>query len=355
MQRREFLKTSATVMAGAAWASAVSAQPETPLHKRLPRWRGFNLLEKFWVPGNKPFVEEDFAWIAELGFDFVRLPMSYHCWAKPGDWYTLNEAELKEIDAAVAYGQKHGIHVCLNFHRAPGYCVGGDPEPVSLWDNEEAQRAFAFHWGHFAKRHQGIPGAALSFNLVNEPGKITESVYVNVMKRAIEAIREHDPERLIICDGMFWGREPVDGLVPLGVAQSTRGYDPMPLTHYRASWVQESERWPLPTWPLRESEHVVWDKERLREKRFQKWRELAASGVGVHVGECGAFRHTPHGVVLAWLRDCLELWQEAGMGWALWNFRGPFGILDSQREDAICEDWRGHKLDRAMLALLQSK
>jgi len=77
--------------------------------------------------------------------------------------------------------------------------------------------------------------------------------------------------------------------------------------------------------------------------------------VGVHVGECGAFRHTPHGVVLAWLRDCLELWQEAGMGWALWNFRGPFGILDSQREDAICEDWRGHKLDRAMLALLQSK
>ena len=53
--------------------------------------------------------------------------------------------------------------------------------------------------------------------------------------------------------------------------------------------------------------------------------------MGVHVGEWGAFNHTPHKVVLAWMQDCLALWKEAGWGWALWNLHGGFGVLDSQR------------------------
>jgi endoglucanase len=72
------------------------------------------------------------------------------------------------------------------------------------------------------------------------------------------------------------------------------------------------------------------------------------------VGEFGAYNKTPHKVVLAWMRDCLTVWKEMGWGWALWNFRGSFGILDSGRTDVAYEDWRGHKLDRAMLELLQA-
>ena len=41
------------------------------------------------------------------------------------------------------------------------------------------------------------------------------------------------------------------------------------------------------------------------------------------------------------------------MGWALWNFRGANGVLDSQRADVKYEDFGGHKLDRKMLELLQ--
>lgn len=54
------------------------------------------------------------------------------------------------------------------------------------------------------------------------------------------------------------------------------------------------------------------------------------------------------------MEDMLSLWKEAGWGWALWNFRGSFGILDSGREDVNYEDYKGHKLDRALLELLQS-
>jgi len=37
----------------------------------------------------------------------------------------------------------------------------------------------------------------------------------------------------------------------------------------------------------------------------------------------------------------------------MWNFRGSFGIMDSDRRDVQYEDFHGHKLDRKLLSLLQ--
>jgi endoglucanase len=71
------------------------------------------------------------------------------------------------------------------------------------------------------------------------------------------------------------------------------------------------------------------------------------------VGEWGVCNKTPHDVVLRWAEDCLRIWREAGWGWALWNFRGAIGILDSGRTDVRYEDFEGHKLDRKFLDLLQ--
>lgn len=85
----------------------------------------------------------------------------------------------------------------------------------------------------------------------------------------------------------------------------------------------------------------------------EPWKAFAATGVGVHVGEWGAYSYTPHAVVLAWMSDCLRNWQQAGMGWALWNLRGGFGLLDSDRADVVYEPYRGHRLDRKMLELLR--
>jgi len=68
-----------------------AAEKKTASARHLPRWRGFNLLAKFVKHrgGNPPFQESDFALLAEWGFDFVRLPLSYHCWSDPNDWLTL--------------------------------------------------------------------------------------------------------------------------------------------------------------------------------------------------------------------------------------------------------------------------
>ena len=65
------------------------------------------------------------------------------------------------------------------------------------------------------------------------------------------------------------------------------------------------------------------------------------------------WRKTQQDVALGLMEDQLRLWQEMNCGWVLWGLYGGFGVMDSEREDVEYEDFRGHKLDRKLLNLLQ--
>jgi len=341
-----------------------------PVQTVLPRWRGFNLIEmirsdaEIGRPGGL-FQEEDFQWVAELGFDFVRLPLCYRLWIKnreheiaPTDAFDIREEALAEVDRGVSLGRQYGLHVCLCFHWAPGYRVGSyAKEPFSLWKDAQALEAFCFHWRLFAERYKGFPSNELSFNLVNEPHRPTEdrmtrADHERVVRAAVAAIREVDPERLIIADGVHWANTPCPELADLGIAQSCRGYRPRGISHYNGP--NEKRKFPVPIWPgAPDSPNGPgWNRKQL-EEHYEPWADLARQGIGVHCGECGAFHATPHGPLLRWMRDLLDILRGHGTGYALWNFRGPFGVINSCREDVTYESWRGHKLDRELLELLR--
>lgn len=91
----------------------------------------------------------------------------------------------------------------------------------------------------------------------------------------------------------------------------------------------------------------------LREYTFAQWDKVLSAGQPVMVGEFGFFNKTPHAIGLAWLEDNLREWKKRNMGWALWNFRGEFGLIDSKRKDAEYVDFHGHKLDVKMYELLK--
>jgi len=125
----------------------------------LPRWRGFNLLYLFQArrqTGPVEIPEDDFRMIADLGFDFVRIPMDYWFWIEPNwrqsgrpsrdDVLKIVESGLEPVDRIVEFGRKYGIHVSLNFHRGPGYCINdAELEPFVLWRDAEAEEAFVHH------------------------------------------------------------------------------------------------------------------------------------------------------------------------------------------------------------------
>lgn len=379
MNRRSFVK-SLSILSVAAAAGATGIWPaENPgsaaetdvTAAHIPRWRGFNLQGRFAMPGKpyegQAYEEFDFATMAEWGFDFARLPLSYWAWGSRDDWSLIREAPLKEIDRAIDLGRQYAIHINLNLHRIPGYCINNrELEPADLFSGRRAERqkaldAAVFHWRTFARRYKGIPNRRLSFDLINEPPKMRsyegylEERYEEVVRALVAAIRSEDPHRLIFADGLNIGQTPVMGIIDLGLVQSTRGYLPKAVTHYTATWVpkDEFESLNLPTWPLKDDQGQIWNRQRLKHEYIEKYQPLVEKGVQVHVGEWGVFNKTPHAVTLAWMEDCLSLWKEAGWGFALWNLRGSFGVLDSGRSDVQYEDFKGHKLDKTMLELLR--
>ncbi|MHC4401225.1 MAG: glycoside hydrolase family 5 protein [Planctomycetota bacterium] len=373
--RRDFLKTiAAGTTVAATGLPAVGAGAAKPAQTAIPRWRGFNLTNFFQAfsrgePGDCAVKEDDLRWIRDWGFDFIRLPMDYWLWIdsgwretrklEPGDVWKIKEGTLEKIDRAVDLCARYGLHTLINFHRAPGYCINNpEREPFVLWSDKRAEDAFVHHWDVFAKRYRGVSEDTLSFNLVNEAprpreGYMSREDYVRVMTRATETIREHGPNRLIMIDGLSVGKEPVDEMIPTGVAQSVHAYWPAGISHYRASWVDRNMSFPTPTWPLKgKNGEITADRNKL-EALYAPWGELARKGVGVHCGECGCYNKTPYEVFTAWFEDVMDILQGHGFGYALWNFRGSFGILDSGRSDVEYEDWHGHKLDRRLLSLLQ--
>jgi len=386
MRRRDFLAVAPAVLA------AVATFGETPLRNPFPRWRGFNL------PGAPDQIpEDDFRMIQDLGFDWVRLPESY--WnlvdsdatrkgrIELADVRNVKESALAHIDRLIDWGRKYSIHVNLALHRAPGFCIsdynpGRSPsEPFNLWKDPAAEDAFIFYWEMFARRYQAVSARDLSFNLLNEPMfpeprpylSPAESIIIahqnqararprppmshedhrRVMTHAIDRIRAVSPDRIVILDGLDVGRTIIPDMIPSGAGQSVHTYFPPEVSHYRAAWVDEKSDFPTPEWPaLRRDGKARVTRETL-EKIYEPWGWLATQGIGVHAGECGCYSKTPHDVFLRWTADVFDILKHHNIGWALWNFRGPFGVLDSQRADVVYENWHGHQLDRKLLTLLQ--
>jgi aryl-phospho-beta-D-glucosidase BglC (GH1 family) len=380
INRRLFIRNTALAATALTLGSKSAFSMNVSSGKNiLPRWKGFNLLDYFSpsTPENgkgSRSTEDDFKWMSDWGFDFVRIPMAYPSYLSfdrtkdivIDDVYKINNKVVDQIDQLVFMAQKHGLHVSLNLHRAPGYCINaGFHEPFNLWKDKSAQDAFNFHWGMWAERYKGISPEKLSFDLLNEPAYIDDmndqfakkelvpgAIYHKVAEGASKAIRAISPNRLIIADGNQGGSNVTPELIDLKIAQSCRGYWPHYISHYQAPWVwKDPSKAPTPAWPGT-FDGKVYGREQL-EDFYKPWSALVEKGVGVHCGECGCWRNTPHEVFLAWFGDVIDILTKSGIGYALWNFRGDFGVLDSGRADVKYTDWYGHKLDSKMLALLK--
>ncbi len=372
--RRAFVKNTGVAVIGATVdpASLISS----PRQNKLPAWKGFNLLD-FFSPdpsntrGGSP--EDYFRWMTDWGFDFVRIPIAYPYYLnfdrsrniKPEEVYQIDEKRVEKIDSLVATAHKYNIHTSLNLHRAPGYCINaGFHEPYNLWTDQAALDAFCFHWNMWAKRYKNVSPTKISFDLLNEPsmredmndqhsksGPVPGDVYRKVAKAAAEAIRKENANHLIIADGNNVGNTVIPEILDLNIAQSCRGYNPGYISHYKAPWAnKDPEHMPEPSWPG-ESNGKILNREML-ENYYKPWIELTKQGHGVHCGECGCWNKTPHEVFLSWFGDVLDILRSNKIGFAVWEFSGDFGVLDSKRTDVQYESWHGHQLDRKMLNLL---
>ncbi len=376
MKRRTFVKNAGLFAAGLSLSQITAVASGQAAGNTLPKWKGFNLLDFFSPdpkPTSKPTTEEHFKWMRDWGFDFIRIPIAYPYYLTfdrsrnitPAEVYNINEGAVDHIASLVEMAHKYNMHVSLNLHRAPGYCINaGFHEPYNLWTDEEAQKAFYFHWAMWAKRFKNVSSKKVSFDLLNEPSMredmndqhskssaVPGDIYRKVAKAAADAIRKENLDRLIIADGNNVGNSVIPEIIDLNIAQSCRGYFPHAISHYKAPWAnKDTAHLPEPKWPGQVGDQYL--SKAMLEEYYKPWIELTKKGVGVHCGECGCWNKTPHDVFIAWFTDVLSILSANNIGFAIWNFIGDFGVLDSGRTDVAYEDWHGHKLDRKFLDLM---
>lgn len=308
------------------------------------------------APG--PADEKALDFLAGAGFNFVRLPTDYRFWTNGFDYLHPDEAVFAYLDGYLAACRARGLHLSLNFHRAPGYCINANHlERDNLWVDKNAQAAFVFLWQTLAARYKEVSSRDLSFDLLNEPPRIgqygmTRENHTALIRRTVDAIRAISPQREMVIDGLDGGYLAMPELADLGVIHSGRGYAPHAISHYQAEWWPEWRTAPEnPAWPGLVFDGRVWNRDALREV-YQPWREVEAQGAPIHIGEMGCFNRLPNAVALAWFKDLLGLFHEHGWGFAFWNFEGPFGIVDHGRAGAHYEMFHGYKVDRELLDLI---
>ncbi|CAN5708807.1 cellulase family glycosylhydrolase [soil metagenome] len=321
---------------------------------------GFNFLWMYsWGEGRRPSPPDlrQLDFIAERGFNFVRIPTNYWFWTPDFDYGRRDESVLKYLDDYLAAINERGMHMSLNLHRAPGYCINSpELERDNLWTDAVAQEAFVDTWETFARRFRGVPSDRLSFDLLNEPPSVgdrgfTRESHEALMRRTVAAIRAVDPDRMIVLDGLGGGHLAMPELADLGVVHSGRGYQPMPVSHFEAGWWSGYKGLPTPIYPGTVWDGKVWDRDTLREF-YEPWRAVQGEGVRVHIGEFGSHNRTPNDVALRWFRDLIAVFREFGWGYALWNFEGSFGIVNHGRPGTRYEEIDGFNVDRELLDIL---
>jgi aryl-phospho-beta-D-glucosidase BglC (GH1 family) len=290
----------------------------------------------------------DIALIAKLGFDNVRLSVD----AAPLEQYPrgedgLNAEFLSRLDRAVDTMLADGLAVQIDLHPEGAY-------KQQLRTSNDAVDRLVMLWQRLAGHYATRDPERVFFEIMNEPEANDPYRWAGIQARVAAAIRQAAPKNTIIATGPNYS--DIQDLLtqnPLSdgnVIYNFHFYDPHTFTHQGAGW---GTPWWIYThglpYPADESSMAGLVKEvpdpanrfQLEEYWLDRWDghrirltidEAAAWGrennVPLICNEFGAFRdHTDPQSRMNWIRDVRTALEADGIGWAMWDYRGNFGVV----------------------------
>ncbi len=233
--------------------AALAAEMPDAAYNALPAWKGTALDNKSYKNGahhtGGMYTASDFEILHDLGFNFTRIMITHELLFDLTDGVKVQQGELDNLDDAIGYAIANGVHICICLADFPGFAG------ASMDDEGFSGKALLANitaaYSILAKRYQHVPNSVLSFNLFNEPWKITkkrEKAYVKAVHAVSEGIWQYG-DRLIFVDGIAGSQEPVQSLAKEHYAQAFHMYVPDQFIY--SGWVGETtwyagEQWPLP-------------------------------------------------------------------------------------------------------------
>jgi len=299
-------------------------RPEPPANPG-PVFKGHDLPRLRGVMSPNTFRDEDLRVLGmEWNANAIRWQITRN-WGRAGTDRDLEEydrwlaSELEDLDQALDAGRRYGLKVVVDMHSPPGGRY--ENRDVAIFHEPVYQDHYVALWEKIARRYQGHP-AVWGYDLVNEPVQNVPSPpgvadYLETQVRAAKAIRAIDPEVPIFIEAAQWDSaagfrelEPVDVTY---VVYQVHMYVPGEFTHQGVHSTTTGIAYPG------KIGGTTWDKEQLR-KVLAPVREFQlAYNVHVYVGEFSAIRWAPGAA--AYLRDCIELFEEYGWDWTYHAYR----------------------------------
>jgi len=168
----------------------------------------------------------DFAIIKSFGMNVVRLPILYTLLEDDSRPFELRPDAWAQLDRAVNMAEAAGIYTILDLHGAPGgqnpwhHC--GRADQNQLWGNEQSKRRTLWLWREIAKHYRGRTAVA-AYDLLNEPYTAPKPELRELMLGTYRAIREVDPDHIIVLPAMPDGFDFYGNLKELGLTNVAIG------------------------------------------------------------------------------------------------------------------------------------
>jgi aryl-phospho-beta-D-glucosidase BglC (GH1 family) len=301
---------------------------------------------------------DDIALIKSMGFDHVRLSVN------PQPMFSAREPDkipadyLVSLDAAVKMILDHGLAVVIDLHPESDF-------KARLAKDDDFVERFADFWRALAAHYSTWDVERVFLEILNEPEFTDHYRWLGVQVKLVAAIRQGAPAHTIIAAGARWSdnddlvfQEP---LHDLNIIYNFHFYEPHIFTHQGATWSAYYWHWlaglKYPSSP-ESAERVAalvpdevdrlqvirygrdhWDAARIESEMKQSAEWAQRRGVPLVCNEFGVYRDSadPQDRV-AWLHDVRTALERNGIGWAMWDYSGSFGVVTKKDGKAVADD-----------------
>ncbi|MGB0023047.1 MAG: glycoside hydrolase family 5 protein [Candidatus Sulfotelmatobacter sp.] len=302
-------------------------------------------------------TSEDIALIKSIGFDHVRLsvnPQPMMANHRPDE---LTADYLGYLDAAIKMILDQGLAVVIDLHPESDF-------KARLAKDDSFVQEFSDFWRALARHYSSWDAERVFFEILNEPEFPDPYRWYGVQAKLAAAIREGAPQQTIIAAGARWSDDDelvfIEPLRDPNVIYNFHFYDPHIFTHQGATWGTYFWHWVkglhYPSSPESAAKTAAgvpdavdrlavirygqdhWDAVRIDAEVTQVAEWARQRGVPVVCNEFGVYRTyaDPHDRE-AWIHDVRSALERHGMGWAMWDYSGSFGLV-SKKDGRIMVD-----------------
>lgn len=265
------------------------------------------------------------------GFNSIRLPMHYNLYTlavqqEPvkGENTWLQKG-FAMTDSLLAWCKANQMYLILDLHATPGgqgndlNISDRDPSQPSLWESKENQQKMIQLWKKLAERYAHEPWIG-GYDIINEPNwgftdpssdkngtKEKNNVPLKeLMVDITKAIREVDPNHMIIIEGNGWGNN-YNGILPT--------WDSNMVLSFHKYWNYNDAH---------SIQHIL------------NYRQQY--NVPVWLGETGENSNV-------WFTEAVSLLEKNNIGWAWWPLKkiggnNPLEVLNNTNYEKVLDYWR---------------